>query len=271
MPAEELKSRLYKEVEIKETSLKDQFFELAPEIEKQLVLHFNQKTFSFFEVRRPSKGLVHPVLTLEVQEFGDYNYHAVRFFQKNDEAFRSEEFFDRARFHGNRIKKLTKLGRFYPKIKLLDLETGIFVLQEFIFSSICDFDSEKSVRDLLRLIFKASEILILLDFNQNHFLYGNDQLHYVDKEYSEEYQSFEKAVNQNFNQATLFFYEHNYKYFTQVLLEYKESENTKAKKYFNVILDQLKDKKELLMARDQTPLIISRLAMYKEMIKDLVN
>ena len=47
MPAEELQSRLYKEVEITETSLADQFFELASEIDKQLILHFNQHNFSF--------------------------------------------------------------------------------------------------------------------------------------------------------------------------------------------------------------------------------
>jgi hypothetical protein len=268
-----LKTKFNDDIQITPSSFKEQFHEVASEVKEALRKKFSNEKFKMFEVFRPTKGLVHPAVVLEIQRSNDnIDIYTVRYFEKNEEQYRGEEFFDRSKFFSQRILKLTQLGRFYPKIILLDLSKGILVLQDFIIDPICDFSTQKSIEELIDLVFIASELGIFLDFNQNHWLFSEENgLVYVDKDYCEEYDTFEETVYQNFNQTTLFFNEENTSYFARSLKKYQSLENPQKDVFVQIIMNQLIEKKELLEKRESTLLIQNRLKAYNEILEHLMS
>ena len=224
MGISQLKSKFNEDVAIEDRPL-NEFLppQHIDDIQKILDEHFPSCKLSFHLITRLGKGLVHPAITLEITcEDNEINFFVLRYFEKNEEQYRTSEFFDRSVFHSQRMKNLRLLGKFYPDIRFYDLPNGVLILQEFLFYPICDFKDQASHDQLVGLLFSASKQNIFLDFNHNHWLYNKEsgKLYYVDKDYNEDVEDFETAVSQNFNQAAIILNEQNYKLFAIALKAY---------------------------------------------------
>ncbi len=268
-----IKSKFQEDVLIEEKNFKE-FFppDHLAHIQQSFDTNFTDCHLSFYSITRLGKGLVHPAITLEISCDADNpNYFVARYFEKNEEQYRTSEFFDRAVFHSQRMKNLKLLGRYYPEMRLYDLPDGVLILQEFLFHPICDFKDQSSLDQLINLLFVASKHNIFLDFNHNHWLYDrvNGKLFYVDKDYNEDVEDFETGVSQNFNQAAIFLNDKNYKMFALALKSFDIIKERDKKHFFDLILNQLHEKVVFLGSREVTPVIEKRMAMYKEMIEIL--
>ena len=267
-----LKSKFHEEVLIEEKNF-NEFFppDHLANIQKCLKENFGDCQSTFFSITRLGKGLVHPAITLEITCDSETSYFVARYFEKNEEQYRTAEFFDRSVFHSQRMKNLKLLGRFYPDLRMYDLPNGVLILQEFLFFPICDFKTQQSLDQLVGLLFIASKYKIFLDFNHNHWLYDNEKgkLFYVDKDYNEDEDDFETSVSQNFNQAAIFINENNYKMFGIAVKAYNNIKEKEKKHFFDLILNQIHEKVVFLSGREITPIIEKRIIMYKEMIEIL--
>lgn len=268
--------QLFQEEVVVQTSTYEELFpdEQVNAVRDSIKEHFQDKGLALFEVRRESRGLVHPATLLEVTDGSRVDYYSVRFFEKNEEGYRSEEYFDRARFHVDRMQKLTQLGRFYPPIRILDWDHAVFVLQEFLFAPICSFEDRTSVEELFELVLVASQAGFFLDFNQNHWLYDplKGRLWYVDKDFCEEYSGedrFELALKQNFNQVTIFFNKTNPPFFVELLSEYNNSADQAKVNFANEVGKSVRAKVKALEEREMTELIRDRLNVYREILSVL--
>ena len=265
-----IKSRFQEDVQIEEKNFKE-FFppDHLKNIQDSFDENFRDCQFTFYSITRLGKGLVHPAITLEITCNSDEpNYFVARYFEKNEEQYRTAEFFDRAVFHSQRMKNLKLLGRFYPEIRIYDLDNGVLILQEFLFFPICDFKDQSSLDQLVTLLFTASKHNIFLDFNHNHWLYDKEKgkLFYVDKDYNEDVDDFEMAVSQNFNQAAIFLNDKNFNFFALALKAFDNIKERDKKHFFDLILNQLHEKVVFLSNREVTPIIERRIKVYKEMI-----
>ena len=268
-----LKSRFHEDVLIEEKNFKD-FFppDHLVSIQQSLKDNFTDCEVNLYSITRLGKGLVHPAITLQIVCNSDEaNYFVARYFEKNEEQYRTSEFFDRSVFHSQRMKNLKLLERFYPNMRMYDLPNGVLILQEFLFFPICDFKDQTSLDQLVELLFVSSKHNIFLDFNHNHWLYDKERgkLFYVDKDYNEDLEDFEMTVSQNFNQSAIFLNEKNFKLFALALKTYDNVKEREKKHYFDLILNQLHEKVVFLGSREVTPVIEKRIAMYKEMIEIL--
>lgn len=273
MGISELKSKFNEAVAIEERSM-NEFFPPThiEDIKKSLNVNFPDCHLSFHSITRLGKGLVHPAITLQIKgPDNEINFYVVRYFEKNEEQFRTSEFFDRSVFHSQRMKNLRLLGAYYPNIRLYDLKDGVLVLQEFLFYPICDFKDQTSQDQLVGLLFLASKHNIFLDFNQNHWLYDSERgrLFYVDKDYNEDLEDFEMSVSQNFNQSAIFLNENNYRLFAIALKPFNNIKDREKKHFYDLIVNQLHEKVVFLTNRENTPIIEKRIGMYKEMIEIL--
>ena len=121
------------------------------------------------------------------------------------------------------------------------------------------------------MILCFSQNKIFLDYNQNHWLYKQeDGLYYVDKDYNEDLTTISDSIKQNFNQASIFINETNPKYIIQVLLEYLTGDGDKKRFNFaNKIFALIAEKIDVLEKRKQTSVISKRLNIYKEIIRSI--
>lgn len=242
---------------------------------KRLEKTFENSEFKIYFIRRLGKGLVHSIPALEINKNnGESEFHALRYFEKNEVEYRSSKYFDRAIYHVRRMKNLKKLKDHYPKIHILDLENGALILQEFLFYPICKFKDKKSIEQLFNLIFLACQNKIFLDFNHNHWLYNKaeGQLYYVDKDYNEDLKTIKDSTIQNFNQASIFLNDKNPPYFAQVLNSLMQSNDSIKKRNFSIIiLDLIKEKIEILKKREQSKIVVKRLTIYERMLKLIKN
>ena len=268
-----LKSKFKEDVVVEEKPLTD-FFPATQVTDIQMTLqeNFQRCELVFYSITRLGKGLVHPAITLAIKcQNNEINYFVIRYFEKNEEQYRTPEFFDRAVFHSQRMKNLRLLGKYYPDIRMYDLPGGVLILQQFLFYPICEFNDQTSHDQLIGLLFIASKQNIFLDFNHNHWLYDQEKgrLYYVDKDYNEDATDFEFSVSQNFNQAAIFLNEQNYKLFAIALKAYNNVKEREKKHFFDLIVNQLHEKIVFLSNREITPVIEKRITMYKEMIEIL--
>ncbi len=267
-----IKSKFQEDVLIEEKNFKE-FFppNHLTSIQTTLDEKFGECTLTFFSITRLGKGLVHPAITLEINCDSDVSYFVARYFEKNEEEYRTPDFFDRSVFHSQRMKNLRLLGRYYPDLRLYDLPDGVLILQEFLFYPICDFKDQNSLDQLAGLLFISSKHNIFLDFNHNHWLYDNEsgKLFYVDKDYNEDVEDFETAVSQNFNQAAIFLNENNSNLFALAVKSFDNIKDKEKKQFFDLILNQIHEKVVFLSGREKTPIIEKRIVMYKSMIETL--
>jgi hypothetical protein len=268
--ASHLKSKFQEEVSIEEKSFSDFWTtKHSSDIKNAFLKYFPDCNYTFYSITRLGKGLVHPAITLEIIcEDNEINYFVIRYFEKNEEQYRTSEFFDRAVFHSQRMRNLKLLGKYYPDIRFYDLPDGVLILQEFFFFPICEFTDQASLEQLVGLLFTASKHNIFLDFNHNHWLYDKEKgkLFYVDKDYNEDLDNFESSVSQNFNQAAIFLNEENYSKFALAVKSYNNVKDREKKHFFDLIVNQLHEKIVFLSSRENTPVIKKRLDIYKEMI-----
>lgn len=269
----DLKSKFHEDVLIEEKNLAD-FFPVnhVTDIQQVFEKNFSDCKLAYHSITRLGKGLVHPAYTLKLEcSDGEVIFFAVRYFEKNEEQFRTPEFFDRAVFHSQRMKNLRLLGKFYPEIRFYDLANGVLILQEFLFFPICEFKDQQSMDQLAELLFTASKHNIFLDFNHNHWLYDQEKgkLYYVDKDYNEDLEDFEMSVAQNFNQAAIFLSDINFKFFSMAIKSFNNFKDKERKQFYDLIVNQLHEKIVFLGTREVTPIIEKRISMYKDMVEIL--
>ena len=277
-------SLFHEHVEVKRTSYSIKWDEYGKEIESSITKHYNIDSVPLYEVYRLEDGLVHPAYVIEVQkrkdtkkkEVSTSRYSVIRFFQGNSYSKPDETYFDRAKYHINRIINLSKLEKYYPAYEVLEIPAinGVLVLQEFHFYPICKFDTPEGIFEFLQLLFIASKNGIFLDFNQNHWLYDKNTHHliYCDGDYIEDHLPFEKAVKENLNQATIFLNLENAFWFAQAISHFKnkQEENTRFSQFYSLLIEQIKEKHKILRTRqEKNEVIKNRMAAYELIMKEL--
>lgn len=208
------------EVTITESTIKSVFNSAAEKISETLKAEFSNSTLRLFIIERLNKGISQPihVISVEYKKKSTKNeritkYFTLRIMEKNEDP--NPEYYDRALDQKRRMIKIKKLGQFYPFFKMLETQWFIIFLQEFIFSPIAKFITQEELSELLNLVKKASEEGLLLDYNQNHFLFDKKELklYYVDKDYVDDGLSHNVAFKDNFNQALVYMEKSNIKFF----------------------------------------------------------
>ena len=270
-------------VEIKKTSYLIKWDEYGETIESSIAKHYNTDSAPLYEVYRLEDGLVHPAYVIEIKRktIGEKKrtlipqYSVIRFFQRNNNSIldkQEEEYFDRAKYHIDRIINLSKLEKYYPSYEVIELPNinGVLILQEFLFYPICKFDTPEGIAEFLKLIFIASKNGIFLDFNQNHWLFDkhSNQLLYCDGDYIEDHLPFEKAVKENLNQATIYLNLENALWFAQAMAYFRDKqEDSMYKHFYSILTEQIKEKYAILKTRkEKNGIITNRIAAYKLII-----
>ncbi|MHA1984593.1 MAG: hypothetical protein ACW967_09580 [Candidatus Hodarchaeales archaeon] len=278
--------KLFKEpVEISEVSLIDIWGEETGSlIKKSIETYYKGKKIKsdgnqvlFFSIYRTEEGLVHPAYVTpflisfktKKRSYSTKNYAVLRFFEKNKED--NEEFFDRAKYHLHRMKTLKQLGKFYPPFLIHDssIANGFLIFQKFYYYPICKFNSNESISEFFDLIYYSSTKRIFLDYNQNHFLWNDKKKHliYTDADFIEEL-PFNKAVVENFNQATIYLTSENANSFAIALKSFKKSKKKYSSDFYRILLEQIKEKLQSLKAREQNPIIKNRIKAYNHILKE---
>jgi len=201
------------EVEIKEYSSVDAWAWLKEDFDRKEILsvlnaffgHSDlfKNPFNFYEVKRPGFGIDHPVTVIRNP---NDEYYTIRIFIKPE--FRSAEVvFDKAAYQQERVRHLFQaLREHYPATYFLGTKHLLIIIQQFIFSPVCQFSNLAEIKGLLEIIWYASKAGILLDFNQNHWLMSKNQgLLYVDSDFMGQIQNdCQKVLADNLNQALAF-------------------------------------------------------------------
>jgi hypothetical protein len=254
------------DVTVKKGEFKDFFPELNNTAEPYLKKHFNIDSIPVYSVERSSKGLVRPVNVIKV----DKRYYVFRAYEKNPPNLKLASF-DRAMYQKKRVEALMKMGRFYPKTIVMDDDNHIYILNEFLFHSICHFTTRSHVMDLFKLQLAASKAGLFLDFNQNHWLYDKkeERLYYVDKDLIKDDHSFKEAIVANFSQSLLFLTKENYSYYIDALKDFKNGNDENQLKYVQLVTAKLEKNISELENREKTSIVKERLIIYQEMINQL--
>ncbi len=178
--------------------------------------------FRFYEVNRPGYGIDRSVKVLQNL---NNEYYAIRIFMKPE--FRTLDVpFDKAAYHQTRIRQLFQaLREHYPATYFLGTKYLLIILQQFIFSPVCQFSELTEIKGLLEIIWYASKARILLDYNQNHWLISEIHgLLYVDTDYMGQIlPDCQKALADNLNQAMVFLNEKNCPILAQALRDLSAS------------------------------------------------
>lgn len=272
-------------VEIVKISLKDILGEeKGKQLEKSIRHYYKEKSIKnaegrtdFYSIRRTEEGLVHPAyvtlfpFSFKSRKKTSYfrNFAVLRFFEKNKDN--NEEYFDRAKYHVSRMKALKKLGKYYPPFIIYesDIANGIMIFQKFFFYPICKFNTPESIMELFNLIYYSSVKELFLDYNQNHFLWDSKKksLLYTDADYIDNH-SFDKAVVENFNQATIYLTLENTKYFSDAIKSFKKSRKKHSTEFSKIVLELIKEKLDNLKSRPKTKVIENRIISYKLILKE---
>ncbi|MFX1512635.1 MAG: hypothetical protein ACFFCQ_08620 [Promethearchaeota archaeon] len=209
-------------------------------------------SFRVFEVYRLQGGHSTPIRVIETNK---EKIFSIRVFRKSPEDH--PEYFDRAKYHKQRMQDLNKLGEHYPLTYFIETKQQILALQKFLFCPIATFTTLEEIRGLFEIMFKASKIGLFLDYNQNHWLIctskkGDATLYYVDKDYNNNIMSEEEATCQNFSQSILFLNLSNVAFYSHMIQEFLRS--TKDKQTFiSRILSLLRQYLSDLETRVLTP------------------
>ncbi|OLS24391.1 MAG: hypothetical protein HeimC3_19880 [Candidatus Heimdallarchaeota archaeon LC_3] len=267
-------------VEIIKISLKDILGkEKGLQLEKSIRHYYREKNIKnvdnrtdFYSVRRTEEGLVHPAfvtlfpISFKSRKKTNYskNFAVLRFYEKNKDD--NEEYFDRAKYHVARMKTLKSLGKYYPPFLIYEsnISNGFIIFQKFFFYPICKFNTSDSIMELFNLMYYSSVKELFLDYNQNHFLWDSKRksLLYTDADYIEDY-PFEKAVIENFNQATIYLTLDNTKFFSNAIKSFKKSHKKLSAVFYKIIIDLIKEKLDNLQSRPKTQVIENRIKSYK--------
>jgi hypothetical protein len=205
-----------------------------------------ENKFRIYDVNRPGYGIERAVKVLQNP---NNEYYAIRIYIKPE--FKSLEVsFDKAAYHQERIRQLFQaLREHYPATYFLGTKHLLIILQQFIFSPVCQFTDLIEIKGLLEIIWYASKARILLDYNHNHWLISKKQgLLYVDTDYMGQIlPDCQKALAENLNQALVFLTVDNCPILAEALRELSVSSSDSANfvtEYLQVLkrfLDSIKD------------------------------
>ena len=252
---------------------------IANEVKSLLASYFDNQPVTLYEIQRTEEGLSHPAYVLELSEqaarkaafSGNNPFAVIRYYEKSTSSD-GGGVFDRAKYHLERMEKLSRLSEFYPAHRLIERDgrNGVVVLNEFYFYPISRFNTEDSVLKLFALMREAAVKEIFLDFNQNHWLYSEaeSRLLYCDADYIEDL-PYERAVQENFNQSTLFLNESNVKFFATAIIFYLKSKKKVERDFGNAISEIIREKVALLQERENTVSVQKRLKSYITILEDI--
>ena len=186
----------------------------------------NDRSFEFYEVKRPGYGIDHSIPVFSPSP--NHEYFTLRAFPK-PELGKEPVSFNQAVYRRDRVKTLiTALRDHYPATYFLDTNDFLLILQRFVFSPVCRFENMREIKELLEIIQLASSACILLDFNENHWLIkGDGRLIYTDTDYMGPgpLKDNQKALEENLNQSMVFFNENNCQFLSNALNQLSRKEN----------------------------------------------
>ncbi len=192
--------------------------------------------------------------------------------------------FDRARYKIQRLNQLEKLGRYFPETSVLVTDglwtqegpiQIIIFLQQFLPYPVCNFTDFHSVLDLLSILFRSAELGILLDYNQNHWLYQKTEnekelkFYYVDKDYADDGRTFDNALGIGFDQCTLYLTLENSKHFARAFTTLSEKpRNYQA--YKEIIYPRIQQSLKRLEERQRTKIVADRIESFNIILESVV-
>ena len=181
--------------------------------------NMDKNVFQFYEVNRPGYGIDRAVTVLANPK---NEFFTIRIFIKPT-INSSNVIFNPAAYRKDRIQRLyTALRDHYPATYFLHTKNLLIILQRFMFYPVCKFSNKNDISELLEIMWMASKSLILLDYNQNHWLVSNKgHLFYVDTDFMGHLlQDRHTALTENFNQAMVFINDKNCKLLALCLPEF---------------------------------------------------
>jgi hypothetical protein len=215
---------------------------------------------------------------------GEDQYYVMELALSNPQSGESHLHFDRARYRLLRLKSLKQLGKHYPETFLLRAdgpwtEDGpqqlLIVLQEFISYPVCNFTDYEAVLELLKILKLSACFGMLLDYNQNHWLYkkANEEpghLYYVDKDYVDDGRPFDSAVRVGFDQSTIFLTLQNAPFYARALAQLAKENSERSLEFTRIVQDQIQQNLANLRSREQIQIVQDRVKSF-ELILDYLS
>ena len=254
------------------------FSELSSFMIEPLNAFFGGTTLEAFEVLREG-GRATPAKLLKVNHL----HFVIDLSLSNPQSGQSRNYFDRARYRLSRLSQLKKLGRYYPETLFLVTDGPwnqdspqqlLMVLQHFFSFPVCEFIDYESILELHRILKRAAKLGMLLDYNQNHWLYqapaeGPGRLYYVDKDYVNDGRTFENAVEVGFDQCSLYLTQQNAHYFAKALVQMKEESVQELDSFSRIIRDRIQQNLDDLIVRSQTRIVQDRIECFELILNKL--
>ncbi|MHA2270692.1 MAG: hypothetical protein ACXACI_02435 [Candidatus Hodarchaeales archaeon] len=253
-------------------SLETAFPEFSAFLIDPLTNFFGEARFETLEVLRKG-GRARAAIVLQA----DDQFYVIELALSNPQSGEAHVYFDRARYRLTRLKFLKKLGRHYPETYFLRADGPwtqegpqqlVIVLQEFIPFPVCDFTEYDAVLELLKILRLCANLGMLLDYNQNHWLYkssnnGSGHLYYVDRDYIDDGRSFENAVRVGFDQCTIYLTLQNAPHFARALVLLAKEDVKAHLGFVGIIRDQIRQNLESLQDRDRTQGVQDRIKSFE--------
>ncbi|MFX0112935.1 MAG: hypothetical protein ACFFB3_00155 [Candidatus Hodarchaeota archaeon] len=261
-------SPIFHDAKVSPTSLEAMFPDYSSFLIEPLHNFFGGAPLEMFEVFREG-GRARAANVVK----GEDQYYVMELALSNPQSGESHLHFDRARYRLLRLKSLKQLGKHYPETFFLRTdgpwtEDGpqqlLIVLQEFISYPVCKFTDYEAVLELLRILKLSASFGMLLDYNQNHWLYkkANEHLghlYYVDKDYVDDGRPFESAVRVGFDQSTMFLTLQNALFYARALTQLAKEKSECALEFTKIIRDQIEQNVDSLRSRKQTRIVQNRI------------
>lgn len=253
-------------------SLEAAFPEFSAFLIDPLTAFFGGVRFEILEVlRRGGRARAANVIKADDQ------LYVIELALSNPQSGESRVYFDRARYRLTRLKFLKKLGRHYPETYFLRADGPwtqegpqqlVIILQEFIPFPVCDFTEYDAVLELLKILRLCANLGMLLDYNQNHWLYksANDEpahLYYVDRDYIDDGRAFDNAIRVGFDQCTIYLTLQNAPYFARALTQLTEEDAKAHLGFVGIIRDQIRQNLGSLQDRAQTQGVQDRIKSFE--------
>ncbi|MHA2226244.1 MAG: hypothetical protein ACXAC8_13630 [Candidatus Hodarchaeales archaeon] len=219
--------------------------QLLNEFEGNLKPRTKEDRFEFYEFTRTSLGLSQPAVVLFLQGKGYFSIKPYAYSPTITLSLKKPPI-NLANYHRMRVQHLIhSLGDHFPSTQILESNSGnmLIIFQKFLFHPICTFTTSQHVSQLIEILWLASQARILLDYNQNNWLFsGLDFLYYVDTDYiGHSYHDPYKCLYENLNQSMAFFTPENVNLLPQILKNFSERSETQAKfvTKFKIVLKKL--------------------------------
>ena len=211
----------------------NEIYQLLNEFSGVLEPISKENRFEFYEFTRTGLGLSRPTIVLFLPSKGHFSIKAFAYPPPITLSLKKPPV-NLANYHRMRVQHLIhSLEDHFPETHILESKSGniLFILQEFLFHPICQFNTPQQINQLVEILWLASRARILLDYNQSNWLVsGLEFLYYVDTEYiGHSYIDPDKCLLENLNQSMAFFTSENVKVLPQALKGFSKISETHTK------------------------------------------